>query len=386
MLERKPKHSWVEIDYDAIAHNLDEIQKLVGKTKIMGIVKADAYGHGAIQCTRAMEKWGVDFFAVATLEEALELREAGIQSDILILGYTDPKDTDLLVENDLIQTIVDLPYAKELEKWGSEHNALVRTHIKADTGMNRIGISWQHPVKDLAPFIEVYQLPHVKAEGIFSHYPVSDSLHQSDMAFTRNQTELFCELVEQLTEAGINPGLKHIQNSYGILNYGDLGMDYCRPGLLYMGVTSDDAIPVLSDPDFIPILTWKAQVAMVKDVHPGQTVSYGRHFMACEPRKVATITVGYADGYPRACSNTDLEVIINGQKAPVIGNICMDQCMVDVTGLDVKAGDEVILAGKDKDLCVSIDQISRHAHTINNETLTRITARVSRKPACHDKD
>lgn len=366
--------AWVEIDLNSIPHNLDEVQKLVGDTKIMGIVKADAYGHGAVACSKKMEEWGVDFFAVSNLDEARELRDGGITSDILILGYTDPAKAQELIDLDLVQTVVDRNYAVKLNESAPKP---VRVHVKADTGMNRIGLSWQDEKKDLDGFLEVYSLPNLKTEGLFTHFPVSDDLGEDPMAFTRHQIELYNELVDVLRSHGIDVGLRHIQNSYGILNYGDLGMDYCRPGLLYQGVTSDDTVPIKSDPDFIPIMSLKTTVSMVKDVLPGQSVSYGRNFTATQPTRIASTTIGYADGLPRLCSNKGLEVLIHGQRAPIVGNICMDQCMVDVTGIDgVKAGDVVTVIGKDGDETVTVDEISRLAHTINNETLTRFNTRM----------
>ncbi len=374
MLDTAGQRVWTEVDLDAVAHNLRQVRELMQGTKIMGIVKDDAYGHGAVECTRVLEKNGVDFFGVATIGEALELRQAGIRSDILILGWTDPDQAALLAEHDLIQTVVDVPYARELNARGLK----LRTHVKADTGMNRIGISWQPQKKDLDGFFEVYAMKNLSNEGIFSHYPVSDDLGEDAMAFTARQTTMFQELVSMLKENGIDPGLVHIQNSYGILNYGDMGFDYCRPGLLYMGVTSNDAIPVVNDLDFIPALSLRTRVEMVKDLQPGQTVSYGRHHEVQQPETIASLAIGYGDGLPRLISNKDLTVLVNGQEARLVGNICMDQCMADVTGLDVKPGDVVTLIGEDGRKRVTVDAITRCSESINNETFCRLTKRVPR--------
>ncbi|WP_297942317.1 alanine racemase [uncultured Faecalibaculum sp.] len=374
MLDTAGERVWTEVDLDAVAHNLAQVRKLMGPTKIMGIVKDDAYGHGAVACSRVLEKNGVDFFGVATLEEALQLRQAGIRSDILILGWTDPAKAAVIAENNLIQTVVDVAYARALAATGIR----LRTHVKADTGMNRIGISWQLQNKDLDGFFEVYSMKTLSNEGIFSHYPVSDDLKEDARQFTEKQTWLFQELLSMLRENGIDPGLAHIQNSYGILNYGDMGFDYCRPGLLYMGVTSDDAIPVVHELDFIPALSLRTRVTMVKDLKPGQTVSYGRHYTAEKPVTIASLGIGYGDGLPRLISNKGLMVLINGQKARLTGNICMDQCMADVTGLDVHPGDVVTIIGQDGDQRATVDEITRLSQSINNETFCRITARVPR--------
>lgn len=371
--------AWCEIDYTAISHNLDEIQKLVGNTKIMGIVKANAYGHGDVACAKEMVKWGVDFFGVSSVDEALHLREAGIQEDILILGYTPIEHFHYLHEQNIVQSLVSLDYAKKLNAYAIEQNICLRAHCKVDTGMCRTGVVYQVQDKHMDEILEEYRLSNVKVEGIFSHFPVSDDLSMESLDFTKMQILLFKEVLANLEEAGIDPGLRHIQNSYGILNYMDLKMDYCRPGLLYMGVTSNDQIPILSRPDFIPILSIYANVSLVKWIDEGQTVSYGRHFMANKPTKVATISIGYADGIPRSLSNQGFEVLIHGKRCPVIGNICMDQCMVDVTDVaDVQEGDICCFVGKQGDEVVTIDTISRLSKTINNETLSAISSRVPR--------
>lgn len=370
---------WAELDYNAIKHNVNEVQKLVGKTKIMGIVKANAYGHGDIACAKALKDAGIDFFGVSSIDEALHLRNAGIEENILILGYTPMEHIHFLHEMDIVQSLVSYDYAKKLNEYAKSNDVIIRAHCKVDTGMCRTGVIYQDQQKHMDEIIEEYQLSNVKVEGIFSHFPVSDELDEESTTFTKHQIELFEEVLSSLKEEGINPGIRHIQNSYGILNYGDLGYDYCRPGLLYMGVTSDDSVGILSNPDFIPILSLYANVSLVKWIEPGQTVSYGRHFVATKRTKVASLSIGYADGLPRICSNQQLEVIVNGIKCPLIGNICMDQCMVDVTNVEsVQEGDVVCIVGRQGNEVVTIDEISRKAKSINNETLSCITARVPR--------
>lgn len=385
MLDKNRSHRcWAEVDYSAIPHNIEEVKKLMGGTKIMGIVKADAYGHGSAACTKAMQEAGVDYFAVACLEEAEQLRNAGIEDPILILGYTPTDSFDRLIQGDFVQSLLSLPYAKKLSDYAMAHNTKAKGHVKIDTGMNRTGILYQDGAKHFEQVKEVYELPGLDVQGIFSHFPVSDDLGEESTAFTRHQMELFDEAVSRLKELGIDPGLRHIQNSYGILNYQAAGYDYCRPGLLYMGVTSDDAIPIASNPDFIPILSLKARVSLVKTIPDGTTVSYGRHYRANGPRKIASLTIGYADGLPRMVSNKNLEVSIKDHRVPLVGNICMDQCMADITGYDdIEEGDDVILVGRDSHGWLTVDAISRLAGTINNETLTRLTARVPRVDVSH---
>lgn len=378
MLET-PVRCWSEVDYSAIKHNVDEIQKLVGKTKIMGIVKANAYGHGSVPVAKALREAGVDFFAVALIDEAIELREAGIEEDILILGWTAPIHFDKLVKYNLIQTLASRDYAKELDSYGKEHGVKMRAHAKVDTGMNRIGVPYQEGNKHLDQLIEEYGMENLNVEGIFSHFPVSDDLGEDAKSFTKKQIELFEEALDGIRKAGFDPGIRHIQNSYGILNYMDLGYDYCRPGLLYMGVTSDDSVEIASNPDFIPILSWKTNVTYVRKVPAGATIGYGRTYKLDKDAMIASVAVGYADGLSRSISNKGFEVLVHGQRAKQVGRICMDQMMIDVTGIDgVKGGDEVVLVGKQGNDRVTVDTISRLANTINNETLSNIGARVPR--------
>jgi alanine racemase len=366
--------AWAEVSAKAIRHNLAEVRKLAGKTKVMGIVKANAYGHGDVFCASILATEGVDFFGVSSVDEAIVLREGGIDQDILILGYTPPEHFHYLSQYNLVQSLLSKDYAEKLNAWAKEQNTTVRGHVKADTGMNRTGVQYQDACKKYDDIASLYRLSNVQTEGIFSHFPVSDDLGEEPVAFTRHQIDLFKEILSRLKADQIQPGLTHIQNSYGILNYGDLGFDYCRPGLLYMGVTSNDAIPIASDPEFIPALSLYANVSLVKTIPAGASVSYGRHFIADRPMQVATLSIGYADGLPRSLSNKGHEVCIGGKRVPLIGNICMDQCMADVTGLDVKEGDVATLVGAG----LTVDEISRHAGTINNETLSMIAGRVPR--------
>lgn len=371
--------AWTEVDYGAIAHNVREIRRLSGDTKILGIVKADAYGHDALLCARALRQAGVDFFGVACLEEGKALRKGGIEEPILILGYTPPAAFEELLAGDFVQSLLSLDYARKLSDFAAARHTRARGHIKVDTGMNRTGILYEDGARHYDEIRAVYDLEGLNVEGMFSHFPVSDDLGVDSRTFTRHQIELFHELTGRLKAEGIDPGLRHIQNSYGILNYKDLGLEYCRPGLLYMGITSDDSIPIASMPDFIPILALKTKVTLVKTIPAGATVSYGRHYLAEEPRRIASLSIGYADGLPRACSNKNLSVSIRGHLVPIVGNICMDQCMADITGFDdIQEGDTAVVIGRDKDNVCTVDEISRRAGTINNETLSCLSRRLSR--------
>lgn len=374
------KRSWVEIDLSRIAHNVAEVRKLLPATNhIMAIVKANGYGHGDVECSRELEKAGIDFFGVSSVDEGVRLREHGITGKILILGYTPPVHFHYLQEMDLIQTLVSLDYAKKLDTWCEEQQTKVKAHVKIDTGMSRIGIICQDHEYRIDEVLETYRLKHLDVCGIFSHFSVSDCLDEDNIAFTTHQKELFDRVLADVEAAGIVAGTRHLQNSYGILNYPDLDYDYARPGLLWMGVTSDDTLAIRTQPNFLPVMQWKANVSLVKTIAPGVSVSYGRHYKATCPRKIATLSVGYADGYPRCVSNQGACVLLHGKRVPIIGNICMDQMMVDVTEIeDVKEGDVATLFGEDGDEVLKVDELSRLAHTINNETLCWISARVPR--------
>ncbi|MGX8834482.1 alanine racemase [Amedibacillus sp. YH-ame6] len=379
MLESDTR-SWLEIHLSNIGHNIKEIQKLIpSSSKIMAIVKANAYGHGDIACAKELEECGIDFFGVSSVDEGITLRENGIHSPILILGYTPPVHFHYLHEKNLLQTFVSLEYAQKVDAYCAQHQVCIKGHVKVDTGMSRIGIVAQEHEYHIEDIKQVYQLQHIETCGIFSHFSVSDGLEEDNVAYTKQQKIMFDRVLQDLKEAGIEVGTRHLQNSYGILNYPELSYDYVRPGLLWMGVTSDDAVKINTAPNFLPVMEWKVNVSLVKTIQKGVNVSYGRHFKASKPTKVASLSVGYADGYPRCVSNKNSHVLIHGKKATIIGNICMDQMMIDVSDIDdVKEGDVVTLFGNDQEEHLSIDELTRLANTINNETLCWISARVPR--------
>lgn len=373
--------AWVEIDLSLIKHNIDEIQKLIpNKTKIMAIVKANAYGHGDVVVSKELEACGIDFFGVSSIDEAINLREGGITSPILILGYTPEEHFSQIIKYDVIQTIVSLDYAKKLDAFANTQQQTMQVHIKVDTGMSRIGIRCTDTEYHIDDVKAVFACKHLHVTGIFSHFSVSDSLNnQEDLDFTTHQIELYENVLQDLRSANLDYGTTHLQNSYGILNYPDLAYDYVRPGLLFLGCTSDDAIAIKTQPQFKPIMSLKANVSLVKDVEEGASISYGRHYQTPDSMKVATLSIGYADGIPRCISNKGGYVLIHGQKAAILGNVCMDQMMVDVTDIPyVKEGDTAVIFGMDQGNMLSIDELTRLSQTINNETFCRISARVPR--------
>ncbi len=367
--------AWVEVDLSKFKHNVEVIKNLLhADTEIVGVVKANAYGHGDIVVSKYFESIGIRYFAVACIQEAIRLRENGLKGEIIILGWTDPSQKDDLIKYNLCQTLVNEEYAEKLNKLPG----IVKSYIKLNTGMNRLGETRDH----LENIKKIYTLKNIKIEGIFSHLSRSDSKLESDIIFTKKQIENFDYIINSLKEDGFDLGKVHIQNSYGIISYRDLHYNLVRPGIILYGVSSDpldDTIYNLPNGlKFEEPVSLKCKVAMVKDISPGESVGYGNNFTATENMKVATVTIGYADGLSRAVSKKNMKVLVNGKFARQIGNVCMDQMMLDVTGIDVKSGDTVTLIGTDGDKHLSVNQISLLSSTITNETLCDIGERVKK--------
>ena len=359
-----------EINLSNIEHNLFKIQSILSDgCKIMGVIKADAYGHGAIEVATHLESLGVEHFAVASLDEAIELRNANINGEILVLGYTPINRKKDLIYYDISQTIVDFSYAYML----CESDGQVKVHIKLDTGMNRLGTKKE----DIEELINIYNGNKLKIMGTFSHLSRADSLLEEDIEFTKKQINRFYDIIDLLEKNNINLGKIHLQSSYGITNYRDLRCDLVRPGIILYGVSSSPCDNSIEYLNLEPALSLKSKVGLVKDIKKNETVGYGNNFTASKDSKIAIVTIGYADGYPRGLSKRNFKVLINGKEASVIGNICMDQMLVDVSHIDnINMGDTVTLIGKDGDKSISIDKISELTNTINNETLTGIGQRV----------
>lgn len=380
MLQSKSR-TWVEIDLNKVIHNTKVVDKLIGKTKIMAVVKANAYGHGDIEIARLLQdEMGVDFFAVSSVDEALELRNGGIVENILILGYTPSEHFHYLHEQKLTQCLLSLEYAKKLNVYAKRNNVVIQGHIKIDTGMSRLGIPCLDDNYNIDDVFAIYELQHICSTGIFTHFSVSDSLDkEDDIVFTNHQIELFERVLADIKEAGYEYGLRHIHNSYGCLNYFSLQYEYARPGIILLGNMSNDHDRLVQPIDLRPALEWKANISLVKTVKKGTCISYGRNYRASHDMRVATLSVGYADGINRNASHQHLHVLIDGKRCEIIGNICMDQCLVDVSEVDnVKEGDIAVIVGTSGNETIKIDELSRAANTINNETFTLISKRVPR--------
>ena len=362
--------AWVEVNFPNLEHNVKEIQKVINpKTKIMAIVKANAYGHGLIPISKKLNTLGINDFAVASLEEGIELRKNNIQGNILILGYTNIDSIELVEKYDLIQTLVDIEYVNQIAAKSSIHK--LKTYIKINTGMNRIGI-----LPDNIDFIKsIYQIPNIQVEGLFTHFCVADSQEPKDIAFSQKQIYEFNKVLKSLEEAKINYGKIHMQNSYGILNYNDLKCDYVRPGIILYGALVEKGNNPKVNLDLKPVLSLKARIGSVKSIKKSDSVSYGRTFIADKEMKIATVCLGYGDGYPRSISNKGAYVLIHNKLVKIVGRICMDQLMCDVTDIpNVKQGDIATLIGEEDE--ISIEQVSFYAGTITNELLCRLGNRL----------
>lgn len=364
---------YAEISLEAIGHNIREVKKRLPEgVKLLGVVKANAYGHGAVPVASYLENQ-VDYFATATIEEAVELRENGISSPILILGYVSPSQYGDLVEYDITQTIDSYAQALALEKEAARQNRKAKAHLAVDTGMTRIGFQvTEHDADEAA---KIADLPHIELEGMFTHFSCAD---QEDKTYCSMQMEKYDKMTALLAERGVTIPLRHICNSAGIMEFDDHRFEMVRSGIITYGIYPSEEVKK-ERLDLIPALSWKSHVIHVKEVGPGIGVSYGATYVTEKPMtRIATVSAGYADGYPRALSNQGC-VLIHGKKAPIIGRICMDQMMVDVTDIpDVQVEDVVTLVGTDGDETITIEEIANPAARFDYEMLCDISSRVTR--------
>lgn len=354
--------AWIEVNQENLLSNLELIQKSAGRSKIMAVVKDNCYGLG-LDAILLLQEQGVDFFATATISEAITLREAGIDQNILILGYTDPRRFNELVQYQLHQTLISKEYALEIADYSSKHQPIA-CHLKINTGMNRLGIKYD----ELDEMISLYQNDNLNITGIFSHLFVADELNDEGEELTLLQINRFKEVIKLLEQNNINVGLTHLYNSYGLLFYSDTEQfDYCRPGLIFNGCADY--------PGFKNVLTLKAKIVMVKEVLEDQYVSYGFVGHLDAPKKIATVGIGYGDGLERRLNQTDYSFTVNNQLVKPLGRMCMDILMVDVTEVDnVKAGDVVELIN-DKH---TVFDMAKALDTIPYEILTHLMGRLPR--------
>lgn len=360
-----------KIDLDAVEYNYNNTRaKLPQGCKLLGVIKADAYGHGAVELARFLEN-KCDFFGVACIEEAVELKKAGIKTPILILGYVAPAFYDLVVKYDIRIPVFSYDTAKALSDEAVKQGKTVPFHFCIDTGMSRIGFQVNEESADVCK--QICALPNIEAEGLFSHFATAD---ESDLTKALAQREKYKAFVEMLKSRGIQIPIKHLNNSAGIMNF-DEYFDMCRMGIILYGLYPSEEVDK-SLLDIKPVMSWLTHISHIKTLEAGREVSYGGTFKTTEPRVIATIPVGYADGYPRCLSNKG-RVIINGQYAPIVGRVCMDQFMVDVTDVVGAELDSIVtLVGKDGDAELSMEEVSNAAYSFNYELPCRVARRVPR--------
>ena len=375
------KRAWIEVSKDALAVNIAQFRQLLSEgCRIMAVVKADAYGHGAMPVSLFLEKLGITDFAVATADEGAQLRRGGVSGQILILGYTDPAQWDEVRRYDLIQAVVDEEYAVQMSRYGCENGAL-RAHLAVDTGMHRLGID----AGDIRAVQRILHLPGIQIEGIFSHMSVADSRQPDNVEYTADQIRRFDGLKKWLEEnraRAKEPELVyHLQNSYGFLNYPQLRYDFVRLGIVLYGVcSSGEDVPQIN-PGLEPVMSVRARVAMVRGMEAGQELGYGRAFHVEKDGRMAVVTIGYADGIPRSYGQGGAQVLIRGRRYPVVGLVCMDQLLVDIsadTDETIVSGDVATLIGRDGGEYISAEESAAWCGTITNELLCRMGARLER--------
>lgn len=373
------RRTWAEISLDAIAHNFNEIkQKISGRAKICCVIKADGYGHGAVELARVYEALGADFFAVSNIDEGIEIRSAGVRLPILILGYTPVCDAQRLARYNISQAVFSQEYAAALSAQCAEYGCVCNIHIKCDTGMSRIGFMCQQFPRDNDSIEEICSacaLPNLRAEGLFTHFCVSDE-SDGGRAFTERQYQNFRYVADALRQRGLTIPLCHCSNSGAIEDYEQTYCDMVRAGIILYGLSPS---PKLADKlDLQPAMTLKTTVAYVKALRAGSDISYGRTFTAPKDMKIATVPIGYADGYVRQNAGEGY-MLVNGRRAKIVGRICMDQTMLDVTDIDgVAVGDEVIVFGNGKYGEPTADSIAKNTDTINYEVVCLVGKRVPR--------
>jgi alanine racemase len=363
---------WAEVNLDAIANNVQAVRNWVpAATKIMAVVKANAYGHGVIPVAKACLQNGGESLAVAIAAEGVQLRKSGFAVPILVMGYTPPEQHPVVLEHNLRQAIFSLEQGKLLSQAAVSQRTQARIHLKVDTGMGRVGFL----ESQLDQIKAVSRLPGLIIDGIFTHFAVAD---EPDPSYTLAQLNLFNKLLVELKGMGIEPRFIHAANSAGIIQYPDAHFNLVRPGLMLYGMYPSTHIS-RERVKLTPAMSFKARVAFIKKVPKGTSISYGCTYQAPEERVIATLPLGYADGYPRLLSNCG-QVLINGRLAPVVGRVCMDQTMVDVTHLDgIKVGDETVLFGYDgHGGLLPVEEVAEKVGTINYEMVCKVSYRVPR--------
>lgn len=363
---------WAEINLDNLAHNIKEVRRVTKiSAKIMAVIKADGYGHGAIQIAKTLLENGADRFAVATLCEALLLRESFPTTEIMILGFTPNRLAQEVIQHNIIQTVCSFQQAELLSNMAKKLHKTITIHIKIDTGMSRFGMPINNDT--IAEILRINSLDCLFIEGIYTHFALADI---KDKTFTLSQVEKFNNVVHSLEEKGLNISIKHVSNSAAIIDLPELSFDMVRAGIMLYGLYPSPN--VLHDVvNLKEVMCLKARISQIKTIKKGCGISYGLNFKATKQTTIAVLSIGYADGYTRMLSGK-ATVLINKVKVPILGSICMDQCVADITNIDVSVGDEVVIFGGDNDDGISIDSVANLLNTINYEIVCMVNKRVPR--------
>lgn len=377
-MESTLKRTWAEIDLDALARNYDRIRRHVGEeTKLLGVIKADAYGHGAVPVARELEALGASYLAVSNIDECEEVRLGGVKLPVLMLGFTPADQAERILELDMTQAVQSLDIAEAFSDAAVKCGKKMKVHIKLDTGMGRLGFPCDETnfARSLADILAVLKLPGLDVEGIFTHFCVSDEEGEENVAFTKKQHERYACMIAQAEEKGnFRFRLRHCCNAGGIVSYPEWADDMVRCGIILYG--SGELAERMG---MEPVMALKSRVAVVRDLAPGTSVSYGRTYFTTRKSRIAVLPLGYADGLHRALSNR-MEVLTPYGRAKQVGRICMDMCMIDVTDLpEVKSGDEVEIFGKNV-LCA---EDAAACGTIPYELLCAVSKRVPRHYFLH---
>lgn len=369
----RPSRCYVQISLKNFKENVSKLQEYLPKnTGIIGIVKADYYGHGAFQLARAYQQQGVKDFAVAALNEALKLREDGLRGSIMVLGYTEKVEWLMASQYDVILTVVSNQQALEMAEYCRINHCHLKVEIAVDTGMRRIGID---PALSDEQLKQIYASDYLTINGTFSHLCRADSFKEEDRQFTYQQNKIFSDFIARLRSLGLATGRTHLCASSGIVNYPEFQYDFVRPGFLPLGFTVGE---ITERFERKPVLSWYTKIEMVKEVQAHEGISYGHIYTTENPRKIATLSIGYADGYPRNLSNRGY-VLIAGQKAKVVGRVCMDQMMVDVTDIEnIQVENLVTIIGEDHGAEITANDLAEMANTIVDEIVCLIPSRVER--------
>ncbi|RLC80458.1 MAG: alanine racemase [Chloroflexi bacterium] len=366
--------TWAEINLDAIAANVRHIKTHIGPSvELIAVVKANAYGHGAVPVAQAALEAGATRLAVARVAEGIELRQAGIEAPILVMGYTPPPEVSQAARWNLTLTLITVEQAKILSQEATRLGRMLPVHIKVDTGMGRFGLL----PDEVVDFVKaVSTLPGLELEGLYTHFSVADEVSEGSTAYTRRQFRIYTQVARELEQAGFRFPLKHVCNSAATMRFPEMHLDAVRVGIALYGLVPSEETPIPFP--LQPALSLKSTVARVRTLPPGSSISYGRTYTTTRHTPVALVPVGYGEGYHRLISNRGC-VLIRGKRAPIVGRVCMDQFVVDVTGIEgVRQDDEVVLIGSQGNERITAEEVARWAETINYEVVTSLLPRVTR--------